>query len=40
MTYLAIIEGASGIQYFVRSAPIIFPPPNAWSEIHRMALEV
>jgi len=41
MTYLAIIEGAAGIQYFIRSAPNSFPKSTAtWSECSAMALEI
>jgi hypothetical protein len=41
MTYLAVINGASGIQYFVRSAPNSFPKSTAtWSECSSIALEI
>ena len=40
MTYLALIHGATGIQYFVRRAPIGNPiAPSLWSECRRLALE-
>jgi len=40
MTYLALIHDATGIQYFVRRAPIGNPiSPSLWSECRRLALE-
>ena len=39
MTYIGLLHGAIGIQYFVRSEGI-FPAPAAWSEIRIMAQEV
>ncbi|MCC6442848.1 MAG: hypothetical protein IT210_05250 [Armatimonadetes bacterium] len=40
MTYLALIHGATGIQYFVRRAPVGNPiSPSLWSECRRLALE-
>lgn len=40
MTYLAVINGAVGIQYFIRS-PEQFPyAPAAWSECRQVALEI
>jgi len=41
MTYLALVRGATGIQYFVRKAPNGFPKSLVtWSECGKMALEV
>ena len=41
MTYQAIINGARGIQYFVRQGPNSFPKSTAaWSECGKMALEI
>ena len=41
MTYQAIINGARGIQYFVRQGPNLFPKSTAtWNECGRMALEI
>jgi hypothetical protein len=41
MTYQAIINGARGIQYFVREGLNLFPKSVAtWSECGRMALEI
>jgi len=41
MTYLAIIHGATGIQYFIRSGPNSFPKSTAmWDECGAMALEM
>ncbi len=41
MTWQAIINGATGIQYFVRWGPNFFPKSTAaWNECGRMALEV
>lgn len=40
MTYLALIHGATGIQYFIRRAPVGNPiSPSLWSECRRLALE-
>ena len=39
MTYLGLLHGAVGIQYFVRSQGV-FPDPAAWGEIRMMAMEV
>jgi hypothetical protein len=40
MTYLAIIEGATGIQYYIRQGPNSFPKSTAmWDECGAMALE-
>ena len=40
MTYLALIHGATGIQYFIRRAPIGNPiSPSLWSECRRLSLE-
>lgn len=40
MTYLALIHGATGIQYFIRRPPIGNPvSPSLWSECRRLALE-
>jgi len=41
MTYLALIHGAKGIQYFVRVPPMGHPKsPRLWSECQRLALEI
>jgi hypothetical protein len=41
MTWQAIINGATGIQYFVRQGPNYFPKSTAtWGECGRMAIEV
>jgi len=41
MTYQAIINGARGIQYFIRQGLNIFPKSAAtWNECGRMALEI
>lgn len=41
MTYLAIIHGATGIQYFIRNGPNSFPKSTAmWAECGAMALEI
>jgi len=41
MTYLALVHGATGLQYFIRRAPIGNPiSPSLWSECRRLALEV
>ncbi len=41
MTWQAVTEGATGIQYFVRQGPNYFPKSlAAWSECGRMAMEV
>lgn len=41
MTYMAIINGASGIQYFIRSAPNSFPKSaSTWSECATLATEI
>jgi len=41
MTWQSIINGATGIQYFIRWGPNFFPKSTAsWSECGRMALEV
>ena len=41
MTYLALVHGATGIQYFIRRAPVGNPiSPNLWSECRRLALEI
>jgi hypothetical protein len=41
MTWQAIINGATGIQYFIRWGPNLFPKSTAaWNECGRMALEV
>jgi hypothetical protein len=41
MTYLAIIHGATGIQYFIRSSPNSFPKSTSmWAECGAMALEI
>ncbi|HUV01044.1 MAG TPA: carbohydrate binding domain-containing protein [Bacteroidales bacterium] len=41
MTYQAIINGASGIQYFIRQGLNLFPKSTAtWGECGRMAVEI
>ncbi|MBC7288959.1 MAG: hypothetical protein H5T86_13175, partial [Armatimonadetes bacterium] len=41
MTYLAIVHGATGIQYFIRRPPWNNPfVPQLWGEIRRMAQEI
>lgn len=41
MTWQSIINGATGIQYFVRQGPNYFPKsPSTWAECGRMAMEV
>eukprot|EP00939_MAST-03C_sp_MAST-3C-sp1_P000398 g398.t1 len=41
MTYLSVIHGAVGVQYFVRSAPVGFPyAASAWSEIRKVSTEL
>ncbi len=41
MTYLAILHGATGIQYFIRRPPMNNPFTGAlWGEIRRMASEI
>lgn len=41
MTWQSIINGATGIQYFVRQGPDYFPKSTAlWSECSRIAVEV
>lgn len=41
MTWQSIVNGATGIQYFVRQGPNYFPKsPSAWAECGRMAMEV
>jgi hypothetical protein len=41
MTYMAIIHGATGVQYFSRSGPNSFPKSTAtWDECGKMALEI
>lgn len=41
MTYLAIVHGATGIQYFIRRPPWNNPfVPALWAEIQRMAQEI
>ncbi len=41
MTYQAIINGARGIQYFIRQGLNLFPKStSAWDECGRMALEI
>jgi len=41
MTYQAVIQGATGIQYFVRQGPNYFPKSAAaWSECGKMAVEI
>lgn len=40
MTYLGLIEGAMGIQYFIRRGPNLHPKsPVAWHEASELALE-
>lgn len=40
MTYLALIHGARGIQYFIRSPQVSFPKsPSMWAECGALALE-
>eukprot|EP00929_Paragymnodinium_shiwhaense_P072907 TRINITY_DN37007_c0_g1_i1.p1 TRINITY_DN37007_c0_g1~~TRINITY_DN37007_c0_g1_i1.p1 ORF type:complete len:580 (+),score=79.98 TRINITY_DN37007_c0_g1_i1:71-1810(+) len=41
MTYLGLLHGVSGIQYFIRSPELGFPyAESAWSEIRQIAAEV
>jgi hypothetical protein len=41
MTWQSIVNGATGIQYFVRQGPNYFPKSvAAWSECSRMAMEI
>ena len=41
MTYLALIHGARGMQFFIRRPPIGNPTsPDLWNECRRLALEV
>jgi hypothetical protein len=41
MTYLAIIHGATGVQYYIRSAPNNFPKSAAtWNECGELAIEM
>ncbi|MCK9399025.1 MAG: chitobiase/beta-hexosaminidase C-terminal domain-containing protein [Bacteroidales bacterium] len=41
MTWLTIIHGATGVQYFIRSGPNSFPKSTAmWDECGAMALEI
>ncbi len=41
MTYMAIIHGATGIQYFIRNGPNSFPKSTAmWDECGAIALEI
>jgi len=41
MTYLAVLHGATGIQYFIRRPPMNNPFTGAlWGEIRRMACEI
>jgi hypothetical protein len=41
MTYQSIVNGATGIQYFIRHGPNSFPKSiSAWNECGRMALEI
>jgi hypothetical protein len=41
MTYMAIVSGASGFQYYIRSAPNSFPKSQAtWSECATLAREI
>ncbi len=41
MTYLAIVNGATGIQYFIRHGLNSFPKSTAaWNECGRMAIEI
>eukprot|EP00656_Telonema_subtile_P004886 TRINITY_DN1222_c0_g1_i1.p1 TRINITY_DN1222_c0_g1~~TRINITY_DN1222_c0_g1_i1.p1 ORF type:complete len:603 (-),score=99.91 TRINITY_DN1222_c0_g1_i1:100-1908(-) len=39
MTYIGLMHGVVAIQYFVRERGV-FPMPNAWSEIRKLAAEV
>jgi hypothetical protein len=41
MTWQSVVNGATGIQYFVRQGPNYFPKSvAAWSECSRMAMEI
>lgn len=41
MTYLALIHGARGVQYFIRRPPAVNPNcPDLWSECRRLMLEL
>ncbi len=41
MTYMAIIHGASGIQYYIRKGPNSFPKSTAtWDECGALAMEI
>jgi hypothetical protein len=41
MTYQAIVQGARGIQYFIRHGPNLFPKSvPVWNECGRMAMEI
>ncbi len=41
MTYLSLVRGATGIQYFIRHGPNGFPKSHVtWGECGRMAMEV
>ncbi|MFC2124076.1 chitobiase/beta-hexosaminidase C-terminal domain-containing protein [Bacteroidota bacterium] len=41
MTYMGIVSGAKGIQYFIRRGPNLFPKsPDTWSECGMMAMEI
>jgi hypothetical protein len=41
MTWMAVIHGATGVQYFIRSGPNNFPKSTAmWDECGAMALEI
>jgi hypothetical protein len=41
MTYLALIHGARGVQYFIRRPPLGNPnSPDLWSECRRLMLEL
>lgn len=41
MTYMALISGASGIQYYIRSAPNSFPKSaETWNECAAIAMEM
>lgn len=41
MTYLALIHGGRGIQYFIRRPPAVNPTsPDLWSECRRLLLEL
>ncbi len=41
MTYLALIHGARGVQYFIRRPPVVNPTsPDLWSECRRLMLEL